>query len=255
MKILVFDDSPVHRQAANLSLEGHDLTVVGTYDEAQKALVPILDYDKKEKIQKKLMVEAGLASDFSPTKPWDEKKAKDWIEPSAEDKAKYEEVRNKARDLATTYPDFDIVLTDLLVPASRQAQGGEGTKFVGQEMPLGTTIALLALVAGVKKVAVVTDMNHHSHPASAAFDCFSGLNMPGANIICTNRVGGVAIDEETGKLVDTKFLHDEKGQNTAKGLKKYPYVDSDNWGPRKGLGYGKDWGSILKQFLGEEVAE
>ena len=36
MKILVIDDSPLHRASAQQTLGGHDLTIVGSYDEGQK---------------------------------------------------------------------------------------------------------------------------------------------------------------------------------------------------------------------------
>ncbi|MFA6445724.1 MAG: hypothetical protein WCW14_00535, partial [Candidatus Paceibacterota bacterium] len=216
------------------SLKGHELTVVGTYDEAQAALLPNLDREKQKRI---------FAKKFGDNDPY----KRDGIT---------DEVRQQRMDYfysvereATSYPNFDVVLTDLLVPASQQAQGPDGSRYVGQEMPLGTTIALLALVAGVKKVAVVTDMNHHNHPASAAFDCFGNTNKPGANIICTNRVGEVAIDEATGEPVDQQFLKSDEGK------KKYPYPEGKTWGDRKGLSWGKDWGNILIQLIGEEAAE
>jgi len=243
VKILVFDDKKVHLVSALRTLVGHDLVVVSTYDEAQKALVSEVDYDRAEELLPGLLVEAGLSATFNP-----HREDKDVSEA---DKAKYWVARQKSQDMATNRPDFDVVLTDLLVPASRQAQGDVGRALVGKEMPLGTIIALLALVAGVKKVAVVTDMNHHNHPASAAFDCFGKCKLPGVNIICTNRAGMVNIDEETEELVDVEFLRDDKHNDTAEGLKKYPYVGPDNWGPRKGLGQGKNWGEILKQLMGE----
>jgi len=68
--------------------------------------------------------------------------------------------------------DFDVVLVDLLMPASKQAQGQKGAQFVGQEMPVGIFLALLAAKNGAKYVAVFTDSNHHDHPASACLDIF-----------------------------------------------------------------------------------
>lgn len=67
---------------------------------------------------------------------------------------------------------FDAVLLDLLVPASAKMLGGEGEKYVGQEMPLTPILAFLALNRGVKKVGILTDADHHNHPASAALDVF-----------------------------------------------------------------------------------
>jgi CheY-like chemotaxis protein len=238
MKILVFDDSSAHQISAKLTIKGHDLTVVGSYDQAQAALTSQIDYDEKNRILAGLLVEAGLASDF-----------KSWTKgASDEDKEAYRVAENKAYEMATTHPDFNVVLTDLLVPASNQAMGGEGARLVGQEMPLGTTIALLSLTAGVKNVAVVTDMNHHHHPASAAFDCFKTDNRaPDINLLCTNRVDMVYIDAETRELVDETFLVSEEGQ------KKYPLPEGKRYGDRMGILYGKDWGQILQQLLKEDA--
>ena len=234
LKVLVFDDTEIHRKSALLLLSGdYDLTVVGTYDEAQKALVPVTDYKKAKKLLPDLLEIAGLKRDLDPL----------WA--SKDDQVKYKALQDKSYKFATTYPDFDIVLTDLLVPASQQAMGEDGLKFVGQEMPLGTTIALLALCSGVKKVAVVTDINHHDHPGSAAFDRFPGCKAEGIKIICTNSVGLINIDEATGKLVEKAFL------DTDEGRAKYPYPEGKDYGPRKGLSYGKDWKDVLLQLTGE----
>jgi len=155
MRILVFDDNQTHRAAAQAQLKDHDLTVVGTYDEAQELLTPQFDYEKASAILK------GQFGDFNPYRSDDEAK-----------KAEYFAAQKVANEQATTYPNFDIVLTDLLVPASRQAQGS--MELVGKEMPVGIFIGLVAAVrARAKYVAVFTDSDHHSHPASACFDVFN----------------------------------------------------------------------------------
>lgn len=69
--------------------------------------------------------------------------------------------------------DFDVVLVDLLLPASGDKQGPEGSKFVGQEMPIGIFLALLAAKNGAKRVAIHSDSDHHAHPASACMNAFS----------------------------------------------------------------------------------
>lgn len=247
MKILVFDDSPVHREAAVLTLAGHDLTVVSTYDEAQKALTPVKDYESFRKLHQSLLEKAGLAPDFYPVKRL--MKGDDRKLTSEQDNTKYYETERLAEDMTTTYPDFDVVLTDLMVPAS--AQACSGSELVGTEMPIGTTIALLALVVGVKKVAVVTDMNHHKHPASAAFDCFRWIRASKSSsisVICTNGIGSIWIDEATGQAV-SGFRDSEEGK------KKYPYVYDEFAGcdTYKGLRRGKNWVVALKQLLGELV--
>jgi len=158
MKILVFDDSPIHRAAAKAQLKDHDLTVVGTYDEAQELLTPQFDYKRAS---------AALKDQFGDFNPYcSDDKAK---------KAEYFAAKKVANEQATTYPHcFDVVLSDLLVPASRQQQGGPGLMLVGEEMPIGIFIGLLAAVgARAKYVAIFTDSNHHLHPASACFDAFN----------------------------------------------------------------------------------
>ena len=83
---------------------------------------------------------------------------------------------DEAQDLISKV-DFNVVLLDLLVPASAQSMGEKGEKYIGQEMPLGTTLAWWALARGVKKIGVLTDTGHHNHPGSAALDVLVGKPM------------------------------------------------------------------------------
>jgi CheY-like chemotaxis protein len=96
-------------------------------------------------------------------------------------------------DGAKELPYWDIVLCDLLMPAGRDNQGGRGNEFVGQEMPVGWSLALVAATRGAKYVAVVTDMNHHEHPASAMLDRIPPMSINGAKVIFTNSIGSVGI--------------------------------------------------------------
>lgn len=68
---------------------------------------------------------------------------------------------------------FDIVLTDLHMPMSSEILSEQAFK-LGELIPNGLLIVMEALRNGVKKIAVVTDLSHHSDPFSAAFDHFSG---------------------------------------------------------------------------------
>ena len=130
LRILVVDDNKTHRSAAQAQLgKDNTLTVVGTYDEAQKLLAGVY-------------VSGGFGKDAVPS-------------------------RREGRET------FDMVLADLLLPASAQAQGPDGGQHVGKEMPVGIFLALLAAKQGAKHVAVFTDSDHHSHPASACFDIFN----------------------------------------------------------------------------------
>ena len=164
MRILVFDDNEANREAARIQLQDHDLTIVGTYDEAQKALAPRIDQQKfKIAIQNT----------------------------DGTDDLNYSMI-DKLRIDATIRPHhaFDVVLTDLLVPASSQHQGS--MELIGQQMPVGIFIGLLAAVgANVPYVAVFTDSDHHDHPASACFDSFNsvcGANKPVAFKIESSKV-------------------------------------------------------------------
>jgi CheY-like chemotaxis protein len=69
---------------------------------------------------------------------------------------------------------FDIVLLDVLVPASARMMGREGEKFIGQEMPITPFLVFLAMKNGAKKIGLLTDAGHHDHPASACIDAFGG---------------------------------------------------------------------------------
>jgi CheY-like chemotaxis protein len=68
---------------------------------------------------------------------------------------------------------YDVVLTDLMMPASDYMLGPKGWDFAGQEMPVGIFLALLAAQKGAKYVAIFTDGGHHDHPAFACLDAFS----------------------------------------------------------------------------------
>jgi hypothetical protein len=178
-KVLVVDDNPNHRASAHAFLKGHDLTVVGTYDEAENV----------------------IGSE-----------------------------------------QFDVVLFDLMIPASRKAQAGKGMQFVGQEMPIGTTLGFFALSKGVKNVAVVTDTNHHDHPASATFDEFSPFEpfaVGDARILLVNCHAMTFLDPNTNEQVTKQFLE------TREGEEKYPRISENNY---QGLLYVKGWHYLLKRL-------
>jgi CheY-like chemotaxis protein len=157
MKVLVFDDNQTHRDAAKAQLKDHDLTVVGTYDEAQRLLTP-------------------------------------------ESK-------------------FDVVLTDLLVPASKKVLGPEGLEFAGQEMPVGIFIGLLAAVkARAKLIAVFTDSSHHDHPASACFDAFEGaaFTVEGCKVLLCNNSSWVRNYDPADLGNELKFAEWTKRDDTVR---------------------------------------
>ncbi|MDO8598650.1 MAG: response regulator [bacterium] len=64
----------------------------------------------------------------------------------------------------------EVLLADLLMPAEPYMLGPDGLRYLGHEMPIGLILALIAARAGVGRIAVITDANHHNHPMSAAVD-------------------------------------------------------------------------------------
>lgn len=222
MKILVFDDNPIHRAAAVAQLGvGHDLTVVGTYDEAQKLTLPHFDWEKADWILKKQF------GDFNAYRSDDDAKKKEYFH-----------AKEVAQKTATTYPDFDVVLTDLLVPASDQQQASY--ELVGSEMPVGIFIGLLAAVKGrAKFVAVFTDSDHHAHPASACFDRFNaGESTPTPFMV----EGSKFLLSNTRNWVEYFDPND-----LSKPLEYEQYKG------RTDTVRTKNWTALLKYLLGEQV--
>jgi CheY-like chemotaxis protein len=72
-----------------------------------------------------------------------------------------------------TRQQFDVVLVDLLMPASAAMQNDPRLNLVGQEMPVGIFLALLAAKHGAKFVGLFSDASHHNHPASSCLDAFN----------------------------------------------------------------------------------
>lgn len=214
MKILVIDDTQVHLDSAKQALNGHDVTYCATHEQAVGLLFKRNNSDENRRNALKNQYEAeGM---------------------------KWSEASDKA-DAETLLPYWDVVLSDLLMPAGSMAQGDTGRKYVGQEMAVGWSLALQAARTGAKYVAVVTDMNHHCHPASAMLDRFNRhfFTIDGARVLMTNYVNLVGITgtdspcgecRGTGKLGQYGCHHcDSPGRVFAKK--------------------GKDWGEILEQLL------
>lgn len=222
MKILVFDDSEIHRKAAALLLKEHDVTIVETYNEAEDALKTLPDIDYWDK----LAAHAGLK------------------EPTSMDRSEWKSYNKASKELmrkAWCRSEFDAVMTDLLVPASSRCMGDEGSKFVGQEMPLGAIIALRALAAGVRLVAVVTDTDHHDHPASSAICGFPDYLTLGFRLICEPEPKRVYFDEKTMELLPWGFIE------TKEAYAKYPLIKGTL--ARQGIVEGKAWDKILDKLI------
>jgi CheY-like chemotaxis protein len=157
MKILVIDDNPIHQWSARQTLAIHDLTIAPTYDEAFQLLEA-----PEEAIQAQARLELeGRGFQF----PRDHKNVKEHV-------AAHKALGRTKREVCLTSPKYDAVLTDLLMPASRRAMDEKGMKYVDQEMPVGFGLVFMAVLCGARHAAVVTDTNHHDHPAPALLDPF-----------------------------------------------------------------------------------
>ena len=79
---------------------------------------------------------------------------------------------------------FDVVLTDLHLPMSSNTLSRDAFK-LGELVPYGILLMIEAARQGAKQVAVVTDLNHHSDPFSAAFDHYSRfpVRIEGAKVL------------------------------------------------------------------------
>ena len=123
--------------------------------------------------------------------------------------------------LAKSDDPFDVVLCDLLMPAGREQQGTNGMKYIGQEMPVGWALALMAVLHGAKYTAVVTNLDHHQHPAAAMLD----------------RLGSDGLDDYKDDFVKIR------ANGVPIGFVNYaPMVDVDGK-------EGKNWGRVLEVLL------
>jgi CheY-like chemotaxis protein len=257
MKVLVIDDKAANREAAKQTITGHELTIVGSWDEAVKLLE--VRYD--EQATKAKLVAAGFPA------------TSDKLEGEARRKwyDEYYKVKETCR-----VPYWDAVLSDLLMPASRESMGGEGMKFVGQEIPVGLVLALLAAKNGAKYVAVVTATNHHHHPASAMLDRLGSaywdndqepnfvingakamfvhapfIPDPVKDVECYNCLGGTACGYCRTKLVDGKCPRLHEGEGHAKPC----HVCHGKGKHDTHVHERKHWGKVLARLLGEPVTD
>lgn len=66
---------------------------------------------------------------------------------------------------------FDVALIDLLMPPENYLLGDKAfARVVGSEFPAGVFVALQAAKRQIKEICIVTDSNHHDHPATAILE-------------------------------------------------------------------------------------
>lgn len=70
---------------------------------------------------------------------------------------------------------YNVLLTDLMMPkGGSETMGSEGMKYIFDLLPFGFPLAFLAAKIWTPYIGIVTDVNHHDHPISAAIDPISG---------------------------------------------------------------------------------
>lgn len=157
---------------------------------------------------------------------------------------------DRGQELLQDKHDFDVVLTDLLMPASSQQMAPESKGLAGQEMPIGIFLALLAAKNGAKLVAVHSDSCHHSHPASACFDVFSRFfwGNPGSQHSgwSHDECEPHALTVGGGKMIlsnNRNWVHNVNPANLAERI-SWQEIDEDKPSVR-----AKDWKAVLDHLL------
>ena len=70
---------------------------------------------------------------------------------------------------------FDAALLDLMMPAEAYMLGTEAqAEHLGREIGIGYPMVFAMALCGIKRIAVITDGNHHQHPVVATMDWFHG---------------------------------------------------------------------------------
>lgn len=227
MRILVIDDTAINLASALQTLAGHDVVTCNTYDKAVQLIERATDYDTLED-----ECEARGIRRPSP-RATDEARNRYWAE--------RESIEKELKPAP-----FDAVLVDLLMPAGRDAQGGEGLKYVGTIMAVGYPLAMMAALHGARYVGVMTATNHHHHPAAATFDHLGGSRAGrGGEEKPAFTINGasVAFCHEISCLVDGTVCGSCGGVQE-EGEKCYSCENT-------GLGKGKDWGRVLAFLMKE----
>lgn len=198
MKILVIEDKQKHRDSAQETLAGHNLTVLSTFDEAMDTMAEKVDEGKV----RVLLAEAGFVAEPSRFPKEDDEDGRAYWQA-------YFKAKHEAEKRAVIPFPYEVVLVDMMMPVARKTALSIGLHPYDQEVPYGFVLALRAALRGAKYVAMVTDTNHHKGAMSAALDYIDGASFtvngakcmfvharfiedPALGVDCYNCVGGTA---------------------------------------------------------------
>jgi CheY-like chemotaxis protein len=127
--------------------------IVDVKKQTRRKIMKVLVFDDNENHCAVAVAQLGKNHDLTVVRSF--KEATEVLKPR--------EVKDEEGKYKMVYANFDVVLTDLLVPDPRE----------DREQPLGIFIALnAAAVNHIPIVGVLTDMNHHDNTASSAMDPF-----------------------------------------------------------------------------------
>jgi CheY-like chemotaxis protein len=142
---------------------------------------------------------------------------------------------------------YDVVLSDLLMPAPGMMLSDEARReYEGKEHALGWALVLRAVLNGARYAAVVSQVNHHAHPAAFALDAIDNADdddaMKPQFDINGARVGFFHAPTCLVEGVYGCYWKCDRGKN-------------ERGNPCKlcngtGFARGKDWGLVLRVLLG-----
>lgn len=159
-------------------------------------------------------------------------------------------------------PNYDVVLTDLLMPSPPQFTERYATDNARDNglFSFGMLIAFAALKRGIKRVAVVSLHGHYtSHPLSQAFGIFKDPADRGFKRFVFH-IGDARVMLTCDRLncMDAKTFEGIDGMSELEINDKYPKKErdantpADDDHPREGLVAVKDWAETIKWLCMEQ---
>ena len=90
----------------------------------------------------------------------------------------------------------DTLLTDLMYPYATELMS-HPAEWKDREEPAGLMMVMIALLAGVKRIGIVSDINHHDHPVAALQHCFElWSSKDGRWVKWVRRQGAIALSSK-----------------------------------------------------------
>ena len=224
-RILVIEDKPSNQESARKTLAGHEVTIISSFDEA----MDIMSVRHDEENVARILAEAGFSTAPDPKASWEV-----WM---AFNKA----VKEAASQSIIPF-EFDVVLTDMMMPASLRTLGPNVIDDLRKQVPYGFIIALRAsMMPSVKFIAMVTDTNHHQGVMSAALDNISNAYYH------KGFKPNFVINGKTVMFVHSPFISEEIGLGPCTWCKGTGVCDTCNG---SGDFYGRICGCVEKVGLG-----